>query len=219
MHSGQRALQTGIDTPVANVYTYSSVEQTLALPADASQITLGYWYQADIDGIAGQSGNDYAYVLMRPEGAGWVLLHIIRQDVIGWTREVHDLSTYAGQTITLRIGTYNNGRDGVSLMHTDDISIQVCQEGTAPPPTYSDSLLGTHLRPCEHKLQAAICRWAEAGHAGHVRQYNRHTDFPCIACIQVLNEHTQVYRLMYTHNRRTHQNASYRAPRQQDISW
>jgi|GEM_PF-1206603 len=131
VRSGARALRTGIDNPTLNVYTYSSVEQTLTLPADASDITLSYWYLASqID------DGDYGYVFMRPQNAGWNLLHVIRQSTTAWTPGIYDLAPYAGQTITLRVGTFNNGRDNRSWTYFDDLSILACQAGPAlPTPT------------------------------------------------------------------------------------
>jgi hypothetical protein len=126
-HGGYWALQTGIDDLLANVYSFSSAEQTLALPS-TGQIALRYWYQAQID------SSDYAYVFLRPAGEGWKLLRIVRADVGEWTQGVHDLSAHAGKTITLRFGTYNNGRDGTSVMYVDDVSIQTC-DGTPETPT------------------------------------------------------------------------------------
>ena len=118
-------MRTGIDNPTINVYSFSSAEQTVILPADTVErplrsITLRYWYRARVD------GGDYAYVFFRLAGAGWRLWQITRQNVDGWTQVVHDLRAYAGKTVTLRFGTYNNGRDGTSLMYVDDVSLEIC---------------------------------------------------------------------------------------------
>jgi len=115
---GDRALRTGIDKPAANVYSYSWAEQTLILPA-AGDITLRYWYQAQVHSGA------FAYVLLRKGGRGWQQLQIIRKNVDLWTEAVRNLSPYGGKTVTLRSGTYNNSRGGKSAMYVDDVSVHV----------------------------------------------------------------------------------------------
>ena len=123
-HGGSRALQTGIARADENVYTYSSAEQTFTLPV-ADEILLSYWYRAQVNG-------DYAYVYFRSQSEGWRPLRIVREDVMDWVQGQHDLSAYAGQTVILRFGTYNDGRGGVSAMYVDDVALQT---GSAPPPT------------------------------------------------------------------------------------
>ncbi|MBN1934489.1 MAG: N-acetylmuramoyl-L-alanine amidase [Anaerolineae bacterium] len=126
--SGRRALQTGIAQAGGNVYTYSSAEQTLILPA-AGPLLLSYWYRTQIS-------DDYAYVYLRVQNGNWQALRIVRNSVADWTQGQHDLSAYAGQSVTLRFGTYNDGRGDVSAMYVDDVSIQTGAISTpAPPPT------------------------------------------------------------------------------------
>ena len=126
VHSGSHALQTGIAQPPPNVYSYSSAEQTVALPA-ADRIALTYRYRAQVD------PGDYAYVYLRPAGGNWQLLQISKQDQPAWVTVERNLDAYAGQTVTLRFGTLNDGRDGTSVMYVDDASIQACTGPSAPP--------------------------------------------------------------------------------------
>ena len=128
VRSGSRALHTGIDSAGANVYTFSSAEQTLTLPG-AEHITLSYWYRAQVD------TGDYAYVFMRPEGENWQILQITKEGNSDWIQARHTLDAYAGKTITLRFGAYNNGRDGTSQMIVDDASIRACTGDNTPAPT------------------------------------------------------------------------------------
>ncbi len=126
VHSGARSLQTGIAELSENVYSYSSAEQTFVVPAD-EHVTLAYWYLAQI------KAGDYAYVYLRPTGGWWQVLRIVRQDTPGWTRAIHSLDAYAGQQVTLRFGTFNDGQDGVSAMYVDDVRLQ--SGGGTPTPT------------------------------------------------------------------------------------
>ena len=124
--SGARALQTGIKAAEDNVYTYSSAEQTFVVPAGGG--ILRYWYRTNI------SAGDHAYVLMQPEGLPWQLLLIVKQDVGEWTEVVSDLAPYAGRRVTLRFGTYNDGRGGVSALYVDDVSLDEKAVPVTPTP-------------------------------------------------------------------------------------
>ncbi len=129
VYAGRKALQTGIENPSANVYSFSSVEQTLFVPTGDRAI-LRYQYLARV------TTGDYAYVFLRPEGGWWRVLQVLRGPTDGWQEAVHDLSAYAGRSITLRFGTYNDGRDQVSAMYVDEVSLQVCGETPSPLPTF-----------------------------------------------------------------------------------
>jgi bacillopeptidase F (M6 metalloprotease family) len=37
-----------------------------------------------------------------------------------------DLTAYAGQTIKLNVGVYNDGQDGITAMYLDDVSLEIC---------------------------------------------------------------------------------------------
>jgi hypothetical protein len=128
--TGSRALQTGIENLSENVFSYSSAEQSLRVPSGEG-IQLRYWYQGSV------GSGDYVYALLQPEGQGWRLLHFGREGAAQWSLARYDLSAFAGQTVTLRFGTFNDGRGGVSVMYVDDVSISVGDvepEPTRPTP-------------------------------------------------------------------------------------
>jgi hypothetical protein len=120
--SGLRSMQTGIENPATNYYSYSSAEQTFLVPTDPD-VKLRYWQQGSI------ASGDHGYIILRLEGQGWQTLDIVRQSVAAWSEVVRDLSAYTGQRVTLRFGTYNDGRGGVSALYIDDVSAS----GDAPP--------------------------------------------------------------------------------------
>ncbi len=43
-----------------------------------------------------------------------------------WRRFEFNLLRFAGQTIQLQWGTYNNGYSGVTSMYVDDVSLLAC---------------------------------------------------------------------------------------------
>jgi hypothetical protein len=123
--TGARSLQTGIEVETANVFSYSSAEQTFRVPS-VGDLVLRYWHKAEVE------DGDFGYVYLRPEGGAWRVLHVVRRDVPAWTEVTHDLSGYAGQRVTLRFGTFNNGSGGVSAIYLDDVSLAAAP---SPEPT------------------------------------------------------------------------------------
>jgi hypothetical protein len=70
---------------------------------------------------------DKQYVLVLNQ-YGYVIdyLWITLQDTGAWAYHQFDLSEYAGWTITLQWGTYNDGYDGISAMYVDDVTLLQC---------------------------------------------------------------------------------------------
>jgi hypothetical protein len=119
--TGQRSLQTGITPDMADRYSYSSAEQRISIPAGRTA-TLRLWYAIPDLGGTG----DYGYFLFRPDGGSWRYLGIVRDPTSGWAQYELDMSGYAGQTATLRVGTRNDGRGRSMAMYVDDVSLEAC---------------------------------------------------------------------------------------------
>jgi bacillopeptidase F (M6 metalloprotease family) len=49
-----------------------------------------------------------------------------RQDNRAWGFHEFDLAEYAGQTIKLHFGAYNDGLGAVTAMYVDDVSLEIC---------------------------------------------------------------------------------------------
>jgi len=119
--TGARSLQVGIAPDMVHRYSYSSAEQRLSIPS-GRRATLSLWYTIP---AAGGSG-DYGYLLFRTDGGTWRYLGTMRAPTSGWTQIKLDLSGYAGQVVTLRIGMRNDGRDLPMVMYVDDVSLEAC---------------------------------------------------------------------------------------------
>ena len=148
-HSGARSLRAGIVSG-ADVYSYSSARQTLTLPAGITQATLSFWWypvsaatnqveaqtapsvalaQAAADGMLPDDPQaaDAQYVLVLDEHGNilrtlmWTL-----SDARQWRQASFDLSAYAGQTIQIHFGVYNNGDGHATAMYVDDASVVIC---------------------------------------------------------------------------------------------
>lgn len=119
--SGQRSLQVGIGPGMEHRYSYSSAEQRLSIPAGRTA-RLSVWYTIPNPGGSGDNG----YLLLQPDGGTWRYLGTLRDPTPGWTPFEIDLSGYAGQSVTLRIGMRNDGRDVSMVMYVDDVSLEAC---------------------------------------------------------------------------------------------
>jgi hypothetical protein len=146
-HSPWHSMRTGITDPLDNIYSYSDFSQLVTLPLNDDTYTLGMWLYTLSGDIAAsfvpQQGGDILvtgrpfresvlstdkqYVLVLDQ-YGYLIeyLWITLEDEGDWVYHEFDLSDYAGWTITLQWGTYNNGYGGISAMYVDDVTLQQC---------------------------------------------------------------------------------------------
>jgi hypothetical protein len=141
-------MRTGIIDPSHNRYSFSSVRQAVTIPADVISATLGFWlYPITKDPPANLTvpahplastieeaalAGDRQYVLILNEDDQWIntLVWQLTNDQ-RWTFHKFDLGVYAGRTIKLHFGAYNDGRGDVTAMYVDDVSLEVCYPSTA----------------------------------------------------------------------------------------
>jgi hypothetical protein len=149
VHGGARSARTGILSPTDNRYSYSSVlSPAIAIPAGSSNVTLRLWlYPISGEGAAdwmldaGQGPNsgeaalayDAQYVqVLDSSGALLENLMWTRKDERMWTYHEFNLTKWAGGTIKLQFGSYNDGSNGVTAMYVDDASLQISSLDTDP---------------------------------------------------------------------------------------
>jgi hypothetical protein len=122
-YEGARSMRLGIPPGGANTYSFSSVEQSVAIPPDATSASLSYWVYR----VSGDTANDYFDVLLNLNGeTTWSDLIRERTDAQNWVRMEHDLSAYKGRTVTLRWRVYNDGYGGVTAAWLDQVSLWIC---------------------------------------------------------------------------------------------
>lgn len=132
VHAGAFALRVGI-AGGNNVVAYSTAYQTVALPANAEQITLTYWERP---GATGDSSDYREIVALRSDFT--VLRSLERQSGAGndqWAQRTFDLTSLRGQTIVLYWNVYNNGSGATLVNYLDDLTVQSCDSTTAATPT------------------------------------------------------------------------------------
>ena len=157
-HRGAQSVRTGIDG-TADVYSYSSANQYMSIPAGAASATLDFWwYPISAEGplaaaaakpselalveqaFAGEMpdeimAGDRQYVLIL-DTEGQVLKNLLwtRSNARAWQRATFDLTAYRGLTIRVLFGTYNDGNGSSTALYSDDAAISVCWPAPPPPP-------------------------------------------------------------------------------------
>jgi hypothetical protein len=148
-HSPWHSMRTGITNPLDNRYSYSDFSQLVSLPLTSDTYTLGMWlYPLSGEVLSGGTlssdqlpdatpsrrpfretvlSNDIQYLLILDRDGYWINTLIwTLSDRAAWTYYQFNLNEYAGWTITLQFGTYNDGYDGISAMYVDDVTLQRC---------------------------------------------------------------------------------------------
>lgn len=116
--AGQRSMRAGVpfDVPDPGVLAFSSVSQTVTLPSGA--LWLSVWINASTE-----DDDDQFYIRLWDETGALTTLHQSSAPTGGWQRLVFDLSTWAGQRITLLLGARNDGDGRRSVAWFDEVSM------------------------------------------------------------------------------------------------
>ena len=124
-HGGSRSLRAGLEPGGYITRSYSSAQQTVALPASLGSAMLTYWWYP-----VSKDADDFQYLLLL-DGDGAILDSLLwaSADDQTWLSAQAGLTEYAGLTLTLRVGVYNDGDDDLTRMYVDDVSLRAC-----PPP-------------------------------------------------------------------------------------
>jgi hypothetical protein len=151
-HSGSRSARTGIVNQADDRYSYSSTRQMVSIPAGTTSAYLTFWikpFSGQVSGLSLPStpssgtqvdqmplSTDVQYVLVLDSNFNIINTLIWQLSDSGvWTQYQFNLSGYAGRSIWLHFGTFNDGLDGVSSMFVDDVSLEICPGVSPPPPT------------------------------------------------------------------------------------
>jgi len=120
-HSGSRSMRLGIDTSY-NVYSYSSVQQTVDIPSGVTQAELSFHYFP----VSPQVDGDRIYFCVLPTSDGSEPPCTFWTDHNqAWNRRTFNLLGYAGQRVNLRFGVKNDGLGGITAVYLDDVELWV----------------------------------------------------------------------------------------------
>ena len=164
-HTGSRSMRTGILNSGDNVFSYSDFRQRVSIPSGTTAATARFWlYTLSSENLSlsvpesitptrkpfDQTvlSGDLQYVLVLDQYQNWIdTLVWQRSDEGYWHYYEFDLRRYAGRTIYLQFGTYNDGLNGVSSMFVDDASLDNCittpTPGPSPTPTKTPTITPT----------------------------------------------------------------------------
>jgi hypothetical protein len=118
--SGLRSMRLGILAPYPHP-VYSSVQQTLDLPGGATEVVLSLYYFP----VSSSEDTDYLYVVIYRASDGTRLRTDRRKDRHqAWNLWTLDLQEFAGQSIRVQVGLYNDGQ-GVTAVYLDDVEVWV----------------------------------------------------------------------------------------------
>lgn len=141
-HAGSRSMRTGIVYSAHNRFSYSDASQVVTIPSNRRNVLLRMWLyplseeraslavpaipQSTVFGEEALAG-DVQYVIILDRFDNWIdTLLWQRSNAGAWKIHTFDLSRYSGFTIKIQFGTYNDGLGGVTSMHVDDVSLQMC---------------------------------------------------------------------------------------------
>ncbi|MGD8902609.1 MAG: CHAP domain-containing protein [Anaerolineae bacterium] len=138
--NGSRSMQVGIIDPAQDKLSYSSAQQVIAIPSDAESASLRFWLYTQSD--EPEAGTSTVPVLgplsTLAEDAQYVFVYdsdgnILRRrywqpplDDRAWTEYSIDLSAFAGQTVKLYFGVYNDGDGAPTGMYVDEVTLVAC---------------------------------------------------------------------------------------------
>lgn len=146
--TGARSMRMGIDTAGMNVFSYSDARQMVTIPANVTRATLRFWLHTKSGNPAqlvrprkplarrireARLAGDAQYLLVLSQGHVWIdTLLWQRRDDRQWTHHEIDVTAYAGRTIKLQFGVYNDGYGGVTAMYLDNVSLELCSGSNLP---------------------------------------------------------------------------------------
>ncbi|RPJ50182.1 MAG: carboxypeptidase regulatory-like domain-containing protein [Chloroflexi bacterium] len=149
--SGSRSMRVGITSSGEDVYSYSSAWQKITIPADAKRAKLNLWLYP-LSRESGATNFPPRSVSRSPDplkgldrermsmysDVQWVMLRDTynnlletlveqRSNAATWKSYGFDLSSYAGRTLWVYLGVYNDGWGGATGMYVDDVSMTICK--------------------------------------------------------------------------------------------
>lgn len=120
--SGSRSMRTGIYYESHNRYAYSDARQAVKLPKTLSKARLSFYIKPNTTA----AWNDVQYVILLDQWGNWIDTLVWQLSNLGWTYREFNLLNYAGETIQVNFGTYNDGFSGVTSLYVDDVRLDVC---------------------------------------------------------------------------------------------
>lgn len=133
-HSGSYAMSLGIPSG-SNVESFSSIRQTVQIPADVTNVEITFWVYLMSTETGGQDHQEF--VVLSPADNTTLALpwRVWHDNSRTWMQQRINLSNFRGQSIVVYFNAYNDGAGGVTSMVIDDISLLACRPEPTPTAT------------------------------------------------------------------------------------
>lgn len=141
-HNGVRSMAMGavVANNATNINAYSSVQQTVTIPASAQTAQLRFFYYPISTAAAG-GHNRQELVLLDPLNYGQTIAipWRVTENANSWQYKEIDLTPYIGRTITLYFNARNEGDGTRTSMYLDQVQLYACN-GTSVAAAVSPAL-------------------------------------------------------------------------------
>jgi len=119
VNSGLRSIRLGLVGDV-NIYSYSSVQQAVEIPATISEANLSFHY------LPVMVPGDLIYFCVLEGGDDSILQCTIWTELSPtWHEGLESLLAFAGSTVKVHFGVKNDGDGGMSAIYLDDVELWV----------------------------------------------------------------------------------------------
>jgi hypothetical protein len=120
-HTGMRSMRLGIPAG-GNLYSYSSAQQAVEIPASATEATLTFNYWP----VTAWPDADRIYFCVLRASDDVALQTTVWTDYEqAWRQRNVDLRAYAGQRIKVHFGVKNDGENWITSVYLDDVELWV----------------------------------------------------------------------------------------------
>lgn len=120
-HTGLRSMRLGIASG-DNIYSYSSVQQAVQIPAGVTQADLTFYYFP----LMASPDVDLIYFCILEARNDMVLQCNIWTELNqSWKLGAFSLLSYAGQRVKVHFGVKNDGLGGISALYLGDVELYV----------------------------------------------------------------------------------------------
>ncbi len=119
--TGARSMRLGIPAG-GNVYSYSSAQQVVELPASATEATLTFYYWPV---TAWPDADRIYFCVLRASDDVALQTTVWTEYEQAWQQRSVDLRGYAGQRIKVHFGVKNDGENWITSVYLDDVELWV----------------------------------------------------------------------------------------------
>jgi hypothetical protein len=120
-HNGLRSMRLGIPSGAPR-FSFSSAQQTVEIPAGATQADLSFYY---LPFMSGDAYDSLYFCVLRASDNAILQCDFWTAFSPAWTLRTYDLRAYAGMPIKVHFGVRNDDWDGISVAYLDDVELWV----------------------------------------------------------------------------------------------